>query len=289
VITEEQKQLRKKYIGASDSAALFGLSPWDNAGNIYLDKIGQLEEWRGTDATHQGNRYEAVTIEMVGEKIGRPVEDAKMIVSDDELLCANLDGYFTDELGTITSVVEAKYSSMAEEWGEEGTDQIPPQYTIQVHHQMYVAGPRCRFAYVGVTLIEFSRLNFRLYLVERDDDLAETVAAAGRKFMTDHVIPRIPPEDFLPTADALKRVRRVPNKTVSVPFELIDNLIVAKAALKKAQEDCELAERHVKTVMGDAEGATDSMGRGLTYYEQNRRSFVMPESKFRVLKLIKKG
>ena len=43
-ITEKQRQRRRDHLGASDMAAVMGVSPYRNAWTIWAEKTGRLEE-----------------------------------------------------------------------------------------------------------------------------------------------------------------------------------------------------------------------------------------------------
>jgi len=39
-LTTEQREIRRRYLGSSDIAAIFGMSPWKSAYDVWLEKTG---------------------------------------------------------------------------------------------------------------------------------------------------------------------------------------------------------------------------------------------------------
>jgi hypothetical protein len=152
-----------------------------------------------------------------------------------------------------------------------------------VHHGFALTG--YRLAYVPVLLPVFNRFEFRMYRLERNDALADAVAEAGRRFYRDHVEADKQPADFRPPIEVLKRMRRVPNKTVPVSGELLDAWVTARAALKVATEEEEAFKAAVLAELGDAEAGDPGDGRLLTYFEHKRKAYEVPETSYRQLRV----
>lgn len=291
MITVEQRELRKKYIGSSDAPAILGVDPHRSAYDVWLEKTGQADGFEGNADTDRGNLLEPVLLAWAENKLSAALLRDQFIVHEDGVLAANCDGIQPKiHVGPLPPpltepfVVEAKTGTNADEWGEPGSDEVPDRVLIQTHHQMYVAGPDYRVAWVPVLLPVFGRFDFRLYKVERNDELADVVAQRGVMFWREHVEPRIPPNGCLPSLEVLKRVRREPNKSVPVADELVDRLIVARADMKQAADEVEAAQVALLTALADAEGGTYSRG-VCTYLETKRKGYTVEPSTFRSLKI----
>jgi putative phage-type endonuclease len=273
VITAEQRELRRKYLGSSDAPAVLGVDAFKTIGDVYLDKTGQVTDFEGNAATERGNLLEPVLLTWAERELGAKLRRNVFVEPVDGLpLAANLDGLngSGDWNDPSRFIVEAKTSTNPDEWGDPGTDEVPERVLVQAHHAMFVVN--YALAYVPVLLPVFGRFDFRMYVVRRNDELAEMVARAGVDFMEKHVAPRIPPADFRPSLEVLKRMRRTPNRTVPVPTELAERWIVSRAARLQAEKDEELAQQELLAAIGDGDAASWGDGRLATYFEQVRRS-----------------
>ncbi len=290
MITTEQRQLRQRYVGSSDAPAILGVDPFRSAYDVWLEKTGQADGFAGNADTDRGNLLEPVLLTWAEGELARLLDRPVTFHRDRFIdrpnnLCANLDAaIFELSLDRACAVVEAKTATNPDEWGEPLTDQVPDRVVVQVHHQMHVAGGIFRVAWVPVLLPLFNRFDFRLYRVDRNDELADIVAAKGVEFWRNHVEPRVPPTNCLPSLEVLKRVRREPNKVVPVADDLVDAVVVARAACRQAEEDCHHAEAALLAAMGDAEGGTYSRGQ-VTYLESKRKGYVVSDTTFRALRI----
>lgn len=279
-ITPEQRIRRKQYIGSSDAPAIMGVSEYQNAADIYHAKTGDLSE-ASNDAMDAGNRLESVVLDWAEQQIGKTFIRNYMHINGRR--AANLDGMGRD--GPF--IVEAKTSGIcgprnpAYDLAEEDDAGLPADVIVQVHHQFAVLGVEFRLAYVPVLIGGFG---FKMYTINRCDELADEIAAEGERFMQDHVIPRIPPSDVTPSLDVIKRLKREPNKIVSVSDELVQTFIAQNLLKLQAERDAKAAQAELLAAMGDAEGATYSGG-SLTYLESHRKGFTVQATTFRRLQI----
>lgn len=267
-------------------SALVGLDPWANASDVYLEKTDQVAPRadKDTGVKKIGNVFESAVIDLFAETRGVVVK--RNIFLNHEMFCSNLDGLIEAE----HEIVEAKTTGKVEEWGEQYTDDIPERNIVQVHEQMFVVskatGKECRVAWVPVLLPGYQNLEFRIYRVERDDDLIENLISVGTAFWNKHVVARVPPDPFQPSMELIKRVRREPNKVVDIPDSLVLDWITADVESKKVGKLAEAAKSKLLAALGDAEAGDYSLGR-VTYFEQQRAGFTVAPTSFRVLRLPK--
>jgi len=317
MITEQQRQERRKYLGSSDIASLFvdeegkSLNPFATSADVWASKVFELEPEKESVAMARGNRYEAALIEFASQELGVYIETdpEKLRFIDTEHLDlngipifeCNLDGY-TDILKGIPEIVEAKTTGLTGEWGEPGTDDVPLRVNLQVQHQMLCTG--FSKAHIVVLLGKWG-LTEEMYLVERNEDIIQAIITRGTQFWNDYVLTKTPPpETEAGHVETFKRIVRVPEK-----FAEVDSGIVFKwETWRQARLDAEKQEKEafakLLTFMGDAEGAYLNDGRMLTYFKQkgadviNRQKLlteypdvyhaVAQENRYRVARL-KKG
>ena len=280
MITEQQRTTRKRFIGSSDAAAILGMDPYRTAYDVWLEKTGKVDGFEGNAATEAGNLLERACLDWVAPQLS-PFDRDVMEFSGD--LIANFDGLsiakiFTVECKTtgIVGPANAGYGDVT----EGPCVEIPDANVIQVHHQMIVAGPCCDIAYVPVLI---GGRGFRLYTVPRLRDFAEVVWESGTRFMERHVKTDTPPPDSKPSLEVLKRMRREPEKVISIPDSIAYAWLNARDARLAAEKAEKAIEADLLTAINDAEAGDFSGGR-ITYFEQTRKAYAVKESTFRVLR-----
>jgi predicted phage-related endonuclease len=289
MLTAEQLEKRKGKIGSSDAADICGLGyagepgAWDAWARI----TGRVEPWKGNDSTDAGNRLEDAVVAFGFEKLnalGKRFPDIIIPDSPWDFACVNLDASAT-LAGGEEVIIEAKTGGICSpldygSWGDEGSDEVPERYKIQVHHQFAFCGAQYRRAFIPALI---PPRGFVMFEIQRDDELVEAIKERERQFYLDHVVADVPP-DGLPSLEVAKRLRRTPNKEVWINAALVEELKGAKAMLKDAKEKEETAKAAVIAAMGDAEQGR-FVGGIATYFEQRRNGYTVEETTFRQLKI----
>lgn len=137
---EEWREYRYQGIGGSDVAAVFGISPWKTARDLYEEKIFGKDpesEDDGWVAKEIGKRLEELVVQIFMKKTGlKPYAVRKMFRHPDyPFMLANVD-FFVEIRGEIY-IIECKtsFSFHMEEWEDGG---IPRHYELQGRHYMAV-------------------------------------------------------------------------------------------------------------------------------------------------------
>lgn len=301
MISPEQREQRRKYIGSSDVACLVGVDPWRNAGDLWLEKTGRLIGDKSSTAADLGTDMEGAILNMFERRMGVTTERNIFLSREAGFpACANLDGAVREwgepkpsEFGLLTvrekaikSVVEAKSTSQQDEWNEH-TGEVPLRVLCQTQWQMWVAG--CDLAYVPALFPDFGRFRLEVYQVERNDALIVELVGRAERFWSDHVLRDTPPADVVPHLESLKRIRRAPQSTVSLDEDAA-GILQALEAAKAQRKACEIAvEQHqseLLALLGDAEAGSLPDGSSITYLEQNgarRCDFDLLEAELRAL------
>lgn len=272
-ITQEQRNQRKRYVGASDMAALFGLDPHGrNAHDLYLDKTGQLPDFTPTKAMQLGILLESYLLDWAEkgdddwDGLGTLNRYTGSYWLDGDHLMAHCDA--TTEQDIVP--VEAKthwFGQTAGQWGSDGSDQVPDHVKIQLHTQMLCLG-----AHQGWVVALLGR-GLSHFLIPREDSVCDLILETAKRFWEEHVIPRVPPPDLLPSLDSLKVLRREPKKRVELSDVLYENWCSHKKTLKKQEQATDRARAALLTKLGDAEEATlgTDAEKMITYYKQTSR------------------
>lgn len=188
-------EARRQCIGASDVAAVLGISPWQGPLHVWLDKMGQLN-WDGNAATKWGTRFEDDVLEefieghpelIVTPKPGMfacPVEPWRTVSLDAEAL--------SEEHGL--EVIEIKTGQerrqREEEWGDPGTDQIPLHYLTQVTWACDIRRAKhWRLAFLPLDELE----DYREYEGDFSPALAEQLRDRVRAWRETHIVGGVEP------------------------------------------------------------------------------------------------
>ena len=281
-LTSTQKKQRQFHISASDMAALFGLDPFKTGADVWLQKCYDTTYAEGQSVSiEMGNDFEAPLLQWAAKELGVEIitEPSRLfaVCAYNPIFSATLDAAIKDK----KEAIEAKTTSMAHEYGEEGgSDLVPDRVNIQVQQQMLCHNlDRVHV----VVLMGRNGLKRELYKVERNEDIIRAIIERGESFWRDYVKTKIqPPEsEFgLGSLEIIKRVVRVPQTWAEVKEALIldwDAKRTARLEAEKAEKD---ALERMLTPLKDAEGVHLSDGRTLEYLPVAKKS--LDQKRFKV-------
>ncbi len=283
MLTPEQIANRPNIIGASDAARICGFHGGDY--DIWLEKTRRIEPFAGNEATRAGDLLENAVITHAAKTLGAVSLRTGVEVRSKEypFITATLDA-IPDLPSGDPCIIEAKtggiYSPLSGDWGEPETDEIPEQYMIQVQHQMFAAGPEYQFVALSALI---PPRGFCMYYIPRDEALIAAIVERELKFW-EHVKNDTPP-DGTPSLDAIKRMRRQPNKTVPIDETIIMAWLDAKARAAKANQAKDEIEAALLASLGDADAGQFGDGQLVTYMETSRRAYSVEATKYRSLKI----
>lgn len=210
---------RQKYLGGSDAAAIFGVSPWRTPLDLFLDKIKPRSDADTTDPERlkffaRRKRQEPVIAEMLADEYGVEVTTLSLddnpnryLDAEHDFLAAEIDfefrmspavrAHFPDRPefcaipdGTLLNgEIKTVHPFKASEWGEQGSEDVPMHYAAQVMHGLGVTRrPACLVAAL------FGLDTLLCFPVMADPELIEPMRAQCVKFWNEHVLARKPPE-----------------------------------------------------------------------------------------------
>lgn len=261
-LTKEQDELRKQGVGASDVPALLGLSDWGGPAALYARLTGDNPEPSVSNpATERGDELEEPVANWVAKKYG--VELVRGGTA--------FHPHWRYELATPDRLValsgmpvECKTAagSMAHEWGEEQTDNVPLRYLAQVQWQLWVL--QRTEAWLAV-LVGGHRFEFRRYVIQADKELQEMMHEVVTRFYTKHVLPRVPPPPDGTDSYTKWLTRKYPQSTdvwlAGSPET--DAHAMRYGELKRQFEELEVkleAEKnYLKAAIGDAAGIKSTL------------------------------
>lgn len=247
---------RRRGIGASEAAALLNVHPFTSLYAIYLDKRGEGEPVVPNAAMEWGTLLEEPVAQMFERRvqpdaiwqpkgIATHPEHEYMLLSPDRLII--VDGR--------TEYLEIKTSGQSDEWGAEGSDEIPLHAAAQVQWALEVLDLEA--GRVAVLLGDHG-FDMRTFRIPRDRELGAELIRRGGDFWYGNVLPGIPPalDGSKATAEALAH-----RYAVAADIEIVADEEVAhrvrtylrlKDQLKEATESLDALGNDIKARMGDA-------------------------------------
>lgn len=279
-LTPEQLQLRKNRIGASEIAALVGMSSWSTPASVWAEKMG-LDAFEGNPFTEWGSTCEPAIaawyakennlLSMASEwsfdawlqsasDLSALVPCGSLVHPEDDWALATPDRLVVID-GAVQKIVQIKTSQMASEWGEPGTDVIPDAYLCQVTWEMWLCratfGPQIDTCDVAVSICGRPPVT---YVVAYDEAFLQTLRAAGLHFVNNHLLPGVePPLDYghAVTQEYIRRkFNRTDGSTIRSEDVDTDELAIAIHRLAVAQSiakrDGEALRAQMRTIIGPA-------------------------------------
>jgi putative phage-type endonuclease len=164
---------RRTGIGGSDAPAALGLSHWMSPYGLWLEKTGALASRDEPEWMSWGKLIEPVIRAEYERRTGRTVQLLPMLRHPTHpFMIAHLDG-----LADQSRVLEIKMSRTSNGWGEPGSDEIPLEYLVQVHHCLVVAG-----APVADVAALIGGSELRLYEIHGDDAITRELVRQEHEF-----------------------------------------------------------------------------------------------------------
>jgi putative phage-type endonuclease len=268
---------RRKGIGASDIAAIMGVSPWSTPLQVWVSKVtDEAPEVEQTEAMEWGQRLEESIIQAFEDRTGDYCDHHGALWQHDSKgwMLATPDAVIMDD-GEEWGVVEAKTTNDWE-W-----DEIPPHYMMQVQWQM--ATLEVEHGYLAV-LHRGRRLE--VYEIHPDPELQEAMMTAAEGFWFSFVTTETPPpaegadNQFLATLYPTST-----EKPVEVAPEIVEELRQAKHSMSKAKSRVAAAEAALKEILQDGDTAVVGQEIVATWKTQQRAEYTVPAREFRVLRV----
>lgn len=251
---EDWLKLRREGIGASEIAAVMGISPYDSPFSLWWRKHMGWDTEPNTEMTT--GTFLETTIARWFTEATKPQQDSIVapgglyaaegrpwqLATPDRLLadpcgcCWNgnckcgLYGNCSDCMNTYLgsppfALLECKWVAYSwDGWGEDGTSVIPVHYRAQVQWQMDV------MEVAEVFVCALGPGGFRTYRIQRDDKDVTAMREAGRRFM-ESLAEGTPPDvdDHTATLPMLRRVHgTIEDREQEIPSPIAAGWLRAK-------------------------------------------------------------
>lgn len=272
--------IRASGIGASEIAAVMGISPFDYPWDIYARKLGIIGRKEQTEAMFWGKKQEPVIAQVFSERTGYPIEwcDKRIWSKKRPWQYASPDAFVIPAPTAPKQILECKTAGLqqAGDWDRDadGEDGVPEYYVAQVEWQMSVC--ELDLAYIAVLI---AGNDFRIYEVPHDPVREEILLEAGENFWSSYLLPKIEPP-MGGSDDARKYLRkhfpREREKLRPATVEEIDWLneyLEVRRLLDAEEARKNELENQITKAIGDNEGLEWRRGK-LTWKRTKDRSEV---------------
>lgn len=291
--TKSWREKRRKGIGASEVAAILGVSPFKSALEVWGEKVGVLDGVEENEAMKWGTLLEPIILAEYGKRRfpdfdeGKPIRrhnQRSIIFHDDPtipLFCTP-DGY--DPKGRT---VEAK--NVSEYLKDDWSDGPPIHYLVQKQTQLAVMGLE-----EGTIVALFGGHELAWFDIRRDDDFVEELVGSAIHWWREYVETKSQPPASDPLASrALARLHPKDNgQSVILPesFAAIDvRLLEVKAQQSALEAERKMLETQIKEAIGENTFGVLPGGVGrYSWKHTTRAGYVVDETSFRNLRRLAK-
>lgn len=280
-------------IGASDAAAVLGVSPWHSPLSLFYTKRGEAPENQGQAfARRLGLELEDPIARLwSGETNRQFVRPAPGCFWLDQhatrpYMLASIDGLcaHTPTDSDLDDVLEIKTAAISKAaiW----QDEPPIDYIVQVQHQLAVTG--AKFATIAALI---GGVQLRYADIERDDEFIAMLEAACEEFWRRVELNDPPPPDGSDaTREFLKKLYPTAKPaSVELPPEAVEwdqERERVKAEIKTLQAVEQECENQIKAAIGENAQGTLRNGIVYTLKETHRASYTVKETTYRTLRRV---
>lgn len=251
-------------LGGSDVAAILGYSPFRTAFDVWSSVTGrtpryefapsQPAEWGNLIEPILASRYVAthgVRFDGIANGVQRFAhERMSWVTGRPDRVIVGVPGGRGWE-GKTTSLRKA------DEWGDDGTSDVPDLVAVQCQHYMILTG----FESWAVSVL-IGGQDARDYVLKADSEVQSFLLAEAGKFWESHVLSDAPPpaDSSIGARDYLgERLRKSANRVVAAPDSLretFDRYRAAQLAKSNAEAECDVlrAQLASQVVAADAKG-----------------------------------
>jgi len=277
---------RKLAIGASESPAVLGVSPWSSPLAVWARKVGLAVDVNNGNEERMrwGHLLEPVILAEYRERTGIPVFRHDQDFSVRHRHWPSVPMSCTpDAFAEDGRIVQVKTTSahQAQEWREG----VPLHVQVQVQHEMDVME---RDGAVVVVLIGGQQLVW--HEVERNDEFIANLETKLTGWWNRYVVERVEPPSS-PTEACVRMLERLHpadnGTTVELPADFLDvdnRLVAVKVDLKKLEAERKELEEKLKSAIGAATFGELTDGTRWSWKTQDRAEHFVSATSYRVLR-----
>lgn len=288
MLTQAQLNKRREYIGGSEVAAILGtdangkrIDPFKTALQVYCEKKGESNPFRGNDATLAGQILEKGILEIYD---ALHATTKRQHLSDDELefthpefpfMCCHPDGL--DEEWSVLEVKNVGERS-AREWPRNPCeiDKVPKRHLIQLLYNMGIVASTGKPVQKGYLIAFFGGNDVRVFTLPFDEKRSQLLLNKVKSFWQNHVLEGVPPQactlsdvtDFVPVREG------VPVEASPSVLEDVAQLRTLTQEKKEIDEKIESLKTNIATFMGERDTLLDQQNNICVSFKQQKRTSV---------------
>ena len=254
---------RTKYIGGSDIGAILGLSRFRSPLEVWMEKTGK--ETKQLDSLPL--RFGSFAEEFVASEYARATgfklihDESIYIHPEHAFMCAHMDrfvleGGAANSTPTPTRILECKtaHPFSASDWGEVGSDEVPMSYLCQCIWYMAITS----INQVDLAVL-FGNSDFRIYTMNRDLGLENTILEKASLFWNDYVLKDTPPPAQSEADCQTLFSKGDPKKSLeahSETLELAKRVALLNSEISAREEAISSIKQAIMSQMGEVETLT---------------------------------
>ena len=191
---EQWLKERKTYLGGSDMAAICGVPSFKKTAlDVYFSKVNPeitelTKDNPNYEAAYWGAKQEKDVAERYAEEHNVKVTTEPKLIRHPKypFMAGNIDRW----VGNCEYILECKTAHFmkSKAWGDEGTDQIPESYLVQVAWYSAI----CDMPKVDIAVL-IGGQDFRIYTYIKNEEFENKLIKIASNFWHNHIEKRIPP------------------------------------------------------------------------------------------------
>jgi putative phage-type endonuclease len=262
-ITEEMRERRRGFLGASDVPAILGLSEFSTPGDIWWSKrYKQKPEGKPKPHQEMGNKLEAFAVDMAATELNVLVETDRFVVAENGIMAANLDGSFVLDGKTVP--IECKLRRRTDEWRSSSLpgsiiNKVPYHECLQTWAQMICTN--ADEAWLSAILYDNFGITHNMYKFTREGE-EERLAKLEHyclDWWAEYVVAGVMPPEA-PTYSVVMSTLRDAKDTKVVPRVNVDEYFEAKDHEKVVVKESKDAKAAMLAHFGDSKVAVTDDG-----------------------------
>jgi putative phage-type endonuclease len=253
-------------IGASEIAAVAGISDWEGPWEVYARKKELIDGPEQTEEMFWGKTFEPVIAGVFSARMDLPIawHDKRVYSPTRPWQYASPDAFILTEPKRQILEIKTAGQYRAGEWDREAgnEDGVPEYYVAQVAWQMSVC--ELDLAYIAVLI---GGNDFRVYKIARDPVLEEILIEEGETFWRQYLLPGVEPplsgsrqaRDYLRKRYPREREKLRPATVAET--EMLAEYASVRSQLALLEERKGVLENQLTRAIGDHEGLAWERGK----------------------------
>ncbi len=248
---------RKTYIGGSDIGCILGLSRFKTPLDIFLDKTTDRVDESMSEAAYWGRMFEDIVAKEYAKRTGHEIDRPDGLIRHKEhsFIAANIDKWVNGK----SHILECKTTHFLKgnEWGEEGTDEIPELYKCQVAYYSAI----CDVEKVDIAVL-IGGQGFRMYTYYKNREFEDKLIRVACLFWNNHIL-----KGIAPSASNLEDIASLYPKSDGSTIKADEQIVQDVEALKAIKNEEKLLienkislETKIKSCIGNHDALVNGAG-----------------------------